>query len=296
MTIRLPVAGLHRILLALFLCGIAAPAWTQSLRVMTFNVRLPVAADGENRWEARRELTADTIRRYRPDLIGTQELHKPQGDFLIERLNGYAWFGRDRRGGESDEHVGVFYRTKALRVVESGDFWLSDTPGVPGSITWGNLYPRLTTWALFEHRSSHRRFYVYNTHLPYRDEDEAARIRCAELILAHLARQPQDEAAEMPVIVMGDFNTSPDSRVHTLLSAQLRDAWLEAPEHRGPAATFHGFTGRADRRIDWIFARGLRARRAVTVIDARDGRYPSDHFPVFVDFRWPRKRVLERQP
>ncbi len=289
---RLLVSGLCRILMALCLCGIAVPAWAQSLRVMTFNVRLPVTADGANRWEARRELMADTIRRHRPDLIGTQELHKPQGDFLIERLDGYAWFGRDRRGGDSDEHVGVFYRTKVLKVIESGDFWLSDTPEVAGSITWGNLYPRLTTWALFEHRSSRRRFYVYNTHLPYRDEDEAARIRCAELILAHLARQPKD----VPAIVMGDFNTSPDSRVHALLSAQLRDAWLEAPKLQGPAATFHAFTGRAERRIDWIFARGLLARRATTAIDARDGRYPSDHFPVFVDYRWSRKRVLERQP
>lgn len=290
--IRSVLSGLYRIVLALTLVASAAPVSAQSLRVMTFNVRLPVAADGENRWEARRELMADTIRRHRPDLIGTQELHKPQGDFLIERLNGYAWFGRDRRGGANDEHVGVFYRARVLKIVESGDFWLSDTPEVPGSITWGNLYPRLTTWALFEHRSSHRRFYVYNTHLPYREEDEAARIRCAELILAHLARQPQD----VPAIVMGDFNTSPDSRVHALLSASLRDAWLEAPERLGPAATFHAFTGRAERRIDWIFARGLLARRAVTVIDARDGHYPSDHFPVFVDYRWPRKRVLERQP
>lgn len=290
--IRPFVTGLYRLLLALILCGIAAPAWAQSLRVMTFNVRLPVEADGENRWEARRELMADTIRRYRPDLFGTQELHKPQGDFLIGRLDGYAWFGRDRRGGESDEHVGVFYRTRVLKVVESGDFWLSDTPEVPGSITWGNLYPRLTTWALFEHRSSHRRFYVYNTHLPYREEDEAARIRCAELILAHLARQPEG----VPAIVLGDFNTVPESRVHALLSAQLQDAWLEAPQHHGPDATFHAFTGHADRRIDWIFARGLRARRAVTATDARNGRYPSDHFPVVVDYRWAPKRVLERQP
>lgn len=285
-------SALHRMALALILFAGAVPVWAQSLRVMTFNVRLPVAADGANRWEARRELMADTIRRHRPDLIGTQELHKPQGDFLIEHLDGYAWFGRDRRGGDSDEHVGVFYRTKVLTVIESGDFWLSDTPEVAGSITWGNLYPRLTTWALFEHRSSRRRFYVYNTHFPYRDEDEAARVRCAELILAHLARQPQD----VPAIVMGDFNTAPDSRVHDLLSAQLLDAWIEAPERQGPAATFHAFTGRAERRIDWIFARGLLARRAVTVIDARNGRYPSDHFPVFVDYRWPRKRDLERQP
>ena len=69
--------GLLRVLLMLALCAVAVPGWAQSLRVMTFNVRLPVAADGENRWEARRTLMAATIHRYRPDLFGTQELHKP---------------------------------------------------------------------------------------------------------------------------------------------------------------------------------------------------------------------------
>ena len=85
-----------------------------------------------------------------------------------------------RGGGADDEHMGVLYRTDALRLVESGDFWLSDTPDVVGSITWGNLYPRMVTWGLFESRDDGRRFYLFNTHFPYRDEDDAARTRCAQ--------------------------------------------------------------------------------------------------------------------
>ena len=272
---------------AVFLVFVSWLAWApaaaaaQPLRVMSFNVRLPVEADGDNRWEARRELMARVISHQHPDLIGSQELHKPQGDFLVEQLPEYAWFGRGRRGGDGDEHVGVFYRTRTLRLIESGDFWLSDTPDVAGSITWGNLYPRLVTWGLFEQKPSGRRFYLYNTHLPYREEDGQARERAATLILAHLATLP----ADTPVILMGDFNDVPTSRIYAQLTAKLRDAWTDASKREGPAATFHDFTGRAVRRIDWVLARGLHARRARTVTDAQDGRYPSDHFPVVVDYR-----------
>ena len=130
---------LAAMLLLLVVCA-SGPAQAQTLRVMSFNVRLPVASDGENRWEARRALMIETLRRTHPDLIGTQELFGSQGDALTEALPGYAWFGRGRRGGhDDDEHMGVFYRKDAFRLIESGDFWLSDTPDVVGSISWGNL-------------------------------------------------------------------------------------------------------------------------------------------------------------
>ena len=253
----------------------------QSLRVMTFNVRLPVDSDGANRWEARRALMAEVVKREHPDLIGTQELFKQQGDDLVARLPQYAWFGRGRRGGaDGDEHMGVFYRKDRLRVLATGDFWLSDTPEVVGSITWGNLYPRMVTWARFQRVADGATFLLYNTHLPYREEDEPVRTRGAALILERLRQLPADE----PILLTGDFNTVPDSPAHALLTTTLTDAWLAASRHQGPSATFHNFTGKADLRIDWILFRGLQAKSARTVTTHRRGRYPSDHFPVVVDF------------
>ncbi len=73
--------------------------------------------------------------------------------------------------------MGVFYDSKVLAIEESGNFWLSDTPDVPGGISWGNLYPRMVTWALFRRLDDGRRFYFLNTHLPYRDEDEPRRVK-----------------------------------------------------------------------------------------------------------------------
>lgn len=272
-----------RIAMLLACVAVALPAIAKppSLRVMTFNVRLPVESDGANRWEARRDLMAETIRKELPDVIGTQELYKRQGDDLIARLPQYTWFGRGRNGDnrESDEYMGVFYRADRLRVLESGDFWLSDTPDVPGSMTWGHPVPRMVTWARFERLSDGARFNLYNTHFAHRDEDDLARERSADLILARVQALPADRA----VIVMGDFNTTPGSRAYATLTSVMHDAWTTTPTHRGPEATFHDFTGTPDRRIDWILLRGMKASTVRTVTTHEGERYPSDHFPVVAD-------------
>jgi len=133
---------------ALFTLSLAACA--AELRVMTFNVRYPNPGDGANVWPARRDLLVEVIRSRRPDLVGTQELYYEQGQYIVEKLPEYAWFGLSRRGNHEDEHMGVFYRKNRLRVIDSGDFWLSATPEKPGSISWNMSLPRMVTWAQFE--------------------------------------------------------------------------------------------------------------------------------------------------
>lgn len=255
----------------------------QPLRVMTFNVRYPTDKDGENRWDARRDQAVEMLRAEDPDVIGTQELYKSQGDELVARLPNFTWFGEGRKGGAADEHMGVFYRKDRLEVRDSGNFWLSDSPHVPGSRTWGNLYPRMVTWARFERIADGATFTFYNTHLPYRDIDEEARIRCAELMLARLKELPSNEI----VILVGDFNAPPESRVYTTLTGTFSDAWLTSTRRSGPEGTFHGFTGKPERRIDWVLYRGLKPLSATTVTTNRQQRYPSDHFPVLVEFELP---------
>lgn len=258
----------------------AAPATPHALRVMTFNVRLPADADGADRWQVRKGIAARMLRDAAPDVVGTQELFAEQGDYLQAQLPQYAWFGRGRQADGGGERTGLFHRKRALRVLESGDFWLSDTPGVVGSITWGNLFPRMVTWARYERIADGRRFTVFNTHLPYRAEDAGARLRGARLLAARIAALPAGE----PVVVTGDFNDTPGGPVHAaLLAAGLRDAWQAAAARAGPEGTFHAFTGRAERRIDWILVRGLDVRAVRTIDASEGGRYPSDHFPVLAE-------------
>ena len=276
---------LRSLLIGTILAAIAMPAIAAdtALRIMSFNIRLPAESDGVDYWETRKPLAVRMLREQQPDVIGLQELVKAQADYLARELPQYAWFGRGREADGGGEHMGVFYRKDQLKVIESGDFWLSDTPDVAGSITWGHPHPRMVTWALFEQRSDGRRFYLFNTHLPYRDEDEAARLKGAQAIARHLATLPDD----VPVVLTGDFNTTPDSDAHAVLAGTLQDAWTTAPRVEGIDATFHGFTGKADRRIDWIFVRGAQLESITSVTTRWNNRYPSDHFPLVATLRLP---------
>lgn len=264
----------------------AAAETTVGLRVMTLNVRVPVDREADRTWSARRPAMTALLRRAAPDLIGTQELLHGQGEDLVAALPRYAWFGRDRRGGNGDEHMGIFYRQDRLRLVDQGDFWLSDTPAVPGSRSWRHPYPRMVTWGVFATREQRpRRFRMLNTHFPYRQEDEAARMRCADAILGFVASLPRTE----PVILTGDFNTDAGDPVHARLATALADVGEVAAEMTGPPGTFHGFSPDDDgRRIDWIMTRGFRAR-SVATIDGRLGAvWPSDHRAVVAELGWER--------
>ncbi|TPW74132.1 endonuclease/exonuclease/phosphatase family protein [Schumannella soli] len=266
------------------------------LRVATANVRIPVDA-GAASWSARGELLARVLRESGAHVMGVQELRSGPALDLLSWMPGTAWFGRDRHGGHDDEHVGLLYRPDRVELLDGGDFWLSDTPDAAGSITWGNLYPRMVTWARFRDRhasaSSGRQnaeFIAAVTHLPYRPEDESARLRSAQLIgdrLSALAAsravtgEDADPAVEpgsrIPLVLLGDMNVSPESPVHAAFTAALgvEDA-RRAPApatHTGPDGTFHGFTGDAeppvgDGRIDWILQRGFTVMATAT-LDAR---------------------------
>jgi endonuclease/exonuclease/phosphatase family metal-dependent hydrolase len=287
-------------------------ASTPPLRVATANVRIPVD-EGTASWAARGELLARVLRESGAHVIGVQELRSGPALDLLSWMPGTAWFGRDRHGGHDDEHVGLLYRPDRVELLGGGDFWLSDTPDAAGSITWGNLYARMVTWARFRDRTlatgtsadtdpnGHRaEFIVAVTHLPYRPEDEPARLRSAALIAERLGGLSGDGA--LPVVLLGDMNVTPDGAVHTALTSDIgfEDARLApAPATRsGPDGTFHGFTGDAEPptgegRIDWILQRGFTVTATATLdahaetgphADFEAGAiWPSDHFPVTAD-------------
>jgi endonuclease/exonuclease/phosphatase family metal-dependent hydrolase len=268
-----------RMLWASVLAGVAAAAGSaESLRVMSFNVRYPAKSDGPNVWETRRDLLVQTIKEKSPDVFGTQELFYEQGQYIVEKAPEYEWFGVSRRGNRTDEHMGVFYKPAALRLVESGNFWLSENPETPGSMSWDVTLPRMVTWGLFEVKASGKKFYFYNTHFPHRREDAKARVECARVIRERIAKLP----AGTPFVLVGDFNTDVGSEPYQAIATGLTDAWGTASSKTGPNGTFNGFKGTGTgARIDWILFRGFaRATEAETVTKNLEGRYPSDHFPV----------------
>lgn len=254
----------------------ATGAMAEPLKVMTFNVRY-ASDEGAQRWAVRRPVMVELIRRAAPDVIGTQELLQRQGDDLIRALPGYRWFGRDRMGGHTNEHMGIFYRPDRLTLIEHGDFWLSDAPEIVGSQSWGTDLPRMANWAVFETKEAKPHHFLFlDTHLAHRDEDAEARDKAAVLILSRLPAL----AKNLPVVVAGDMNARPDTAAYRRFAAALTDAWGSAKRREGPEMTFHDFTGTADRRIDYIFLRGFRAESIATDTYHRGKTYPSDHFPI----------------
>ena len=276
-----PVKAIGSVLAFAALCG---GAQAQDLAVMSFNVRYANPSDGLDAWPNRRGMVVQAIRDADPDILGTQELLWEQGEYLAGQLPEYRWIGVGRRGDRHDEHMGLFYKAHRLFVIESGNFWLSPTPSIVGSDGWGMSLPRMATWARFRAHSGEE-FYAYNTHFPHRQEQDAqARQECARVLVADIERRVPDG---VPVIVTGDFNADAGEPPHQLLTASLQDAWERAAARSGPETTWSGFAGeRTGRRIDWVLFQGpWDVARAQVVDSHRGSRYPSDHYPVLVEFR-----------
>jgi len=245
---------------------------------MTLNVRQPDQDDGPNAWGFRRDLLVDTILEAGPDLIGTQELFTLQAEYIVAKAPEYTWFGTGGFGDTRDKHVGIFYRNARLRVLEHGDFWLSETPGVPGSSSWEIIRPRQVTWGRFETPGG-QSFHHFNTHFPYRKVEEEARRQTACLLKSRIG-------SFNPVFITADFNSPAGGEIHQMLTVDFEDAWIAAQHRSGPEGTLNGF-GRhtSSRRIDWILHRGpWRVLSAATLSATEDGVYPSDHFPVMAVF------------
>lgn len=253
------------------------------LRVMTFNVRYGNARDGDDAWPHRRALVLRVVEEHDPAVLGVQEALRFQLDEIRSAMDepGEVGVGRDD-GKEAGEYSAILYDRGRLALLDHGTFWLSDTPTVPGSMTWGNRFPRLVTWAQFRDSASGVTFYALNTHWDH--ESQNARERSARQIVDWIA----DHAAGQPLLLMGDFNAGEDNPAFTALlgsadrGVRLRDTFRAVHPHADTVGTFHGFIGdRTRARIDAVLASPeWDVLDAEIVVTNDDGRYPSDHFPV----------------
>jgi endonuclease/exonuclease/phosphatase family metal-dependent hydrolase len=259
----------------------AAPSTASPpIRVMTFNIRYGTADDGENSWPLRKALLREVIQTCDPDLLGMQEALRDQLDELSRELGTYASVGVGREADGTGEYSPLFYRRDRFDVAESSTFWLSTSPQTPGSMTWGNTLPRICTWARLLDRTTGRRFYVFNTHWDH--QSQKARAEAGRLISQVIAGRG---APDEPAVVMGDFNADPANPAIGLLT---RDGRLLSDTYTiiRPAAvgqgTFHAFRGDAgERKIDGVLVtQGWETIDADIVRTSREGRYPSDHYPV----------------
>jgi endonuclease/exonuclease/phosphatase family metal-dependent hydrolase len=255
---------------------------------MTFNLRTAGADDGINRWEQRREFAVERIRAFLPDLVGLQEVHgAKQAPDLRAALPEYQFLGIER-GGPGDaghEIAAVLVRSDAFELLSERHFWLSKTPQVPASRSWGSAYVRTAAFIHLRRRTSRFELLLANTHLDY--------IPCACREGARCLRRELDALPpDLPIIVTGDFNAAKNrsAAYRNLLGAAsarpLVDALRALPGGPPPGGegTFHAFGMLpAPQPIDWVLV-SPQFSVATAGIDrtARPPLYPSDHYPLWV--------------
>jgi endonuclease/exonuclease/phosphatase family metal-dependent hydrolase len=270
------------------------------LRVMSFNIRYGTANDGDNHWKNRREMVFDVLRNHRSDVVGLQEALRFQIDEIREDVGVYGEIGVAREDGKTEgEYSSILYRPDRFKVDESGTFWFSDTPEVPGSITWGNACARICTWARLIDKKSGKAFYIFNLHLDH--VSQPSREKSAILLAQRIHKRKHAD----PFVVTGDFNAGEDNPVITYLKGKTVPGGQNEHESKNPVPmvdtfrvlhpnikdvrTSHSFQGgRQGNKIDYVLAPPeVEVLEAQILYDNVDGQYPSDHFPVTARLRLP---------
>ena len=252
------------------------------LKIATFNLRMDTPSDGENAWFHRKDMVNDLIRFYGFDLFGTQEGFTHQLNDIL-RLSDYRFIGVGRDDGkDAGEHCAIFYRSDRFKVMDQGDFWLSEHPEKPGRGWDGTCCNRICTWGKFEDLKNHKQFYFFNVHYEY--EGDVARRESSNLMISRI----KSIAGNQPVFLTGDFNAFPTEEPIRILndSGFLNDSYKitkEAPF--GPVCTYHGYdsTIKTEERLDYIWVTdSIQIDKYGVLTNTLYGHTPSDHFPVMV--------------
>ena len=253
----------------------------QDISVMTYNIRLDIASDGENSWSNRKDFLLSQIQFHAPDFLGTQEGRPNQIVDIKERLLDYDFIGHGRDGGDEGEYSAIFYNREKFRLENDNTFWLSETPD-KFSKGWNAACPRICTYGLFTDLKTLRKILVFNTHLDHVSKE--ARLQGMILIQQKIS---EINTQNYPVILMGDFNVQSNNILIENLSQQMLNTETVAEFTFGPKGTFNGFNFEkpVTIKIDYIFVskHGFKVKKYAVLSDSDNLRYPSDHFPVYVE-------------
>ena len=252
---------------------ITAIASSQSIKVMTYNIRLDVASDGVNQWSNRKEKLPALIAKYDPDLIGLQEALHHQLMDILKALPQYDYIGVGRDDGkEKGEYSAILYRKDRFELKWQKTTWLSEKPEEPGSKSWDAAITRVLTRGGFRDLKTDKQFVYFNTHLDHIGKE--ARKNSASIIV-EAARK---ESTGLPVIVTGDFNSQPTEDPYQVIIGFMTDS-RPANSDQGTFCTFK-VNSQPCTTIDYIFYKGLKNNDYKVITDSDGTYYPSDHLPV----------------
>lgn len=258
--------------------GIAQKA-DKSIHVMSYNIRYNNVNDKENAWPNRKDNVKALLEFHDVEILGVQEALNGQiNELLINSNFEVEGVGRDD-GDKKGEYSAIFYDKSRFVKRDGGTFWLSTTPNVP-SKGWDAALNRICTWLKLYDKLTRKEFMVFNTH--YDHVGVNARIQSALLIKSKIIEM----AANLPVILTGDLNVTPETEAISTIKSFLIDSRVVSKEPAyGPIGTFNGFKFDSEikDRIDYVFVNDkFIVEKYANLSDSKDKRYYSDHLPVFV--------------
>jgi len=297
-------------LFVLLLIVIIASA--QELYVGSYNIRYKNGDDriNGNGWEQRCPVISSQINFEHPDIFGTQEVLEEQLGDLLGTLPDYEYIGVGREDGiHGGEHEAIFYDKKRLRLLDHGDFWLSETPDKPG-LGWDAACTRICTWGKFKDRVTHRKFYFFNLHMDH--VGVVARREAAKLVVERIGQI----AGTKPVVLTGDFNVDQNDEIYAIFTSSplFKDCYTSARYCFAENGTYNAYDPdlKTESHIDHIFVspsftverfgvltnaywvpttesqKKLKGKDAPQQIDFSkyEKRLPSDHYPIFARLRF----------
>ncbi|GAA5035219.1 endonuclease [Marivirga lumbricoides] len=252
------------------------PVSLNDIKVSSFNIRFANPSDGFNRWENRRDDILSFLQIEDLDIIGMQEVLYSQTLFFEANLTNYTKIGVGRDDGkQGGEYAPLYIKNNRFDILDSGNFWLSESPEVP-SKGWDAVLNRICTYAHLYDIETSQEVFVFNTH--YDHVGSTARVQSSSLILDSVQNKLNED---IRVILTGDLNVEPGNTAYNTLANILDDSF-NSNIRFGPQGTYNGFNvgDNHNRRIDYILFKGFKSNSYKTISTVIDGRYLSDHFPI----------------
>ncbi len=273
---------LYQYILSVFiLFTISSNIYSQPHSIISYNIRYDNNWDIENSWKIRRNKISKILVQYSPSIIGIQEGLLNQVQYIDSSLIDYDYVGVGRDDGKKKgEFCAIYFDTTRYVLSKNSTFWLSETPDTI-SVGWDAALERICTYGLFKDRITKKEFWVFNTHFDHMGI--IAREKSSGLILKRIKKINRQS---LPVILMGDFNSIPNSSPVKEIKTELSDALqISLEKLQGPRGTFNGFNEDLpiEKRIDYIFTNDLKVLSYTHINDRlNNNRHISDHLPVMI--------------
>ncbi len=260
--------------------GFEQKAENTDIRIMSFNIRC--LSVGNDTWQDRIGIVSETMLTSGADSIGIQEGTPEWMATLKDTVSEkYAFVGQGRDGVDEGEYSAIFYLKDKYNVIDSGTFWLSETPEEI-SYGWGASCRRICTWAILENIETGEQYVHMNAHFDH--ISISARNNSAKLIT-----ERSKNFGDLPIVFTADMNAQEGSSAYDTMvtSGVFKDSKYQAADTMD-YLTYHDTKPQNHDGdiLDYVMSNDkLTATKYRVVTEGVDGRYVSDHFPVYADFQ-----------